>query len=81
MRGEYWLLHVGLSMFADAAQAEAIRDRFMQDQYLAEVPLPGGFGFMLARTRRTAGHYTVWGKPEDLLSVTLDRGGYPGSNS
>jgi hypothetical protein len=77
-RGEYWFLYVGLSMFADAAQAEAIRDRFRQGQHVAEIPLAPDRGFMLARTRRTPGHYTVWGRPEDLLEVALDHRGYPG---
>jgi hypothetical protein len=72
MRGEHWLLYVGLSMFADEAQAEAIRDRFRPHQHVAEVPLRGGRGFTLARTGKTPGHHTVWGRPEDLLAAALD---------
>lgn len=71
-RGEYWFIYVGLSMFADQAQAAGIRDRFRHGQHVAGVPLPAGLGFMLARTRRTTGHFTVWGSPEDLLGVALE---------
>jgi hypothetical protein len=78
MHGESWFLYVGLSMFAESSQAEAIRDRFKRDQHVAEVPLHANHGFMLARTRRTPGHYTVWGRPDDLLQVALDHQGYPG---
>lgn len=74
-RGEDWLLYVGLSMFADRGQAEQVRDRFKAGQHVVEVPLLAGRGFMLARTRRTAGHYTVWGRPEELLAVVLDTRG------
>lgn len=77
-RGEYWLIYVGLSMFADRSQAEAVRDRFKRDQNVCEIRLIAGRGFMLARTRRTPGHYTVWGRPEDLLEVALDPEGYSG---
>ena len=72
LRGEHWLLYIGLSMFADAAQAEAIRDRFRPHQHVAEVPLRKGRGFTLARTGKTPGHHTVWGGPEDLLAAALD---------
>ena len=74
-RGEDWFLYVGLSMFADIAQAEQIRDRFKAGQHVAEVPLVAGHGFMVAKTRRTTGNYTVWGKPDELLAVTLDNRG------
>jgi len=47
-------------------------------QRVAEVPLRADHGFMLARTRRTPGHYCVWARPEDLLEIALDHQGYPG---
>ncbi len=72
LRGEHWLLYAGLSMFADVSQAEAIRDRFKPQQHVAEVLLRPGRGITLARTLKTTGHHTVWGKPEDLLSAALD---------
>jgi hypothetical protein len=75
MPGEYWFIYVGLSMFETSTQAEAIRDRFRQGQHVAAVPLYEDHGLMLARTRRTPGHYTVWGDPEVLLALALD---YPG---
>ena len=71
IRGEHWLLYVGLSMFADEAQAEAIRDRFRPHQHVAEVELRPGRGITLARTGKTPGHHTVWGRPEDLLAAAL----------
>jgi hypothetical protein len=72
MSREHWLLYIGLSMFADQAQAEETRDRFKPDQHIAEVELRRGRGFTLARTFRTPGHHTVWGRPEDLLAAALD---------
>jgi hypothetical protein len=75
MRQEHWLLYVGLSMFAEEAQAEAIRDRFRPHQHVAEVHLRTKRGFSLARTGKTPGHHTVWGKPEDLLAAALDHRG------
>ncbi len=77
MRGEDWLLYSGISVFETREQAEALRDRIQRHQGrdVYEVPLPPGFGFMIARTRRTPGHHTLWGRPRDLLMVTLDRAG------
>lgn len=77
MRGESWVVYSGLSMFEDEGQAAEIRDRFMPRQHVSPVPLTARRGFSLARTRRTPGHYTVWGRPEDLLMAVLQAQGYP----
>lgn len=77
MRGELWVLYNGLSMFEDEGQATELRDRLMPRQYVSPIPLVPGRGFSLARTRRSPGHYTVWGRPEDLLMSALQAQGYP----
>jgi hypothetical protein len=65
------ILTLGLSVFASRQQAEQIRDRFRRGQHVSAVSLPANRGFSIARTGRTPGHHTVWGTPDDLLSVTL----------
>lgn len=77
MRGEPWVLYNGLSMFEDEGQAAELRDRLMPRQHVSPVPLMPGLGFSLARTRRSPGHFTVWGRPEDLLMSALQAQGYP----
>ena len=77
MRGEPWVLYNGLSMFEDEGHASQLRDRLMPRQYVSPVPLVAGLGFSLARTRRSPGHHTVWGRPEDLLMTALQAQGYP----
>jgi hypothetical protein len=77
MRGEPWVLYNGLSMFQDEGHAAQLRDRLMPRQNVSPVPLIAGLGFSLARTRRSPGHHTVWGRPEDLLMTALQAQGYP----
>lgn len=77
MGREPWLLYNGLSMLADAGQAAEMRDRFRRGQHVAEIVLNPGMGIMLARTLKTPGHHTVWGRPEDLLMLALEHQGYP----
>ena len=77
MRGEPWVLYNGLSMFEDEGQAAELRDHLRPQQHISPVPLTAGLGFSLARTRRRPGHYTVWGRPEDLLMTALQAQGYP----
>jgi hypothetical protein len=76
MKPEHWLFFNGISMFEERSQAESMRDRFRPGQHVTEVPLPARQGFTLAKTR-SAGHYTVWGNPETLLTFALEHGGYP----
>jgi hypothetical protein len=69
--------HLGMSMFAERAQAEAMMRRY--PKRIAEVRLDPGYGLCLARTLPDVdGHHTVWGLPSDLVqlvqSVFVDPG-------
>jgi hypothetical protein len=61
------LLHVGLSMFAEPAQARTMWRRFpVLGDLIVRVDLVGSEGTWFAFTGKTAGHITVWGRPEAL---------------
>ncbi len=69
--------HLGISMFASAAQARSMMRRY--PKVIATVRLEPEHGLSLARTLPDIdGHYSVWGLPEDLLglveSVAVDNG-------
>lgn len=58
--------HLGLSVFATLDQALSMARRY--PKIVAEVELTTGAGIALARTMlELPGHYTTWGRPEDLL--------------
>ncbi len=60
--------HLGSSMFAELAQAEAIMRRY--PKLVAGVRLEAGHGFSLARTLPDLdGHHTVWGEADDLAQL------------
>jgi hypothetical protein len=61
------LMHAGLSMFEQIAQAKSRSNR--SPVVVAEVRLDPGFQFYLAKTYGI-GHYTVWGLRADLLRVS-----------
>jgi hypothetical protein len=60
------ILHVGISMFAEPAQAAS---RFGRSKVPGEVTLEEGQGFHIAKTLGN-GHYTVWGDPDALAERT-----------
>jgi hypothetical protein len=61
------LVHFGVSMFVELARAQAMSRRFpMLGDLIVRVDLVGDEGTWYAFTGRTAGHITVWGRPEDL---------------
>lgn len=63
---EPYLDYLGISVFSteDVAVENAVR----WPKHVAALLLPQGEGFSIARTYpEIAGHYTVWGDPEQLL--------------
>lgn len=78
-RGEHVLEadHLGLSVFAERVQAEAMMRRY--PKRIAEVRLEPEHGLSLARTfPLVGGHHTIWGEPDVLArlveSVFVDPG-------
>lgn len=64
--GDHEADHLALSMFATEAQALSMARRY--PKIVAEVALPAGHGFGIARTMLDLeGHYSVWGDPAGLL--------------
>jgi hypothetical protein len=58
--------HLGLSVFETLDQARSMARRY--PKVVAEVVLTEGAGIGIARTiLELPGHYTIWGRPEDLL--------------
>ena len=65
------ILALGVSVYSTRQQAEQIRDAFRRSQHVAAIELPANRGIHLARTGRTPGHHTVWGKPDRLLAAIV----------
>lgn len=60
--------HLGLSVFAEQAQAEAMMRRY--PKRIARVELVPGHGLSLARTFPVVdGHHTIWGEPDVLARL------------
>ncbi|HEY8311023.1 MAG TPA: hypothetical protein VIG47_10730 [Gemmatimonadaceae bacterium] len=58
----------GLSMYETPAQARATGARFPKVwRSLATIDVPDDERFRLERTTGAAGHWTVWGSPDDLF--------------
>ena len=64
-------IHMGISCFSTARQAEKVAVRWGLGDYVAELLLPGDRGFRLARWG-SRGHMTVWGDPVKLSEATVD---------
>ena len=61
------MLHMGVSMWKERSTAVALGIRFPRlGEYVNEMELQGELGIWLAETS-SRGHYTVWGRPSDLL--------------
>jgi hypothetical protein len=72
IEGRSAALHMGLSMYELASQAEQTARLFPKiGRYIARLELGGGCGFNLAPTAQ-AGHWTVWGRPDQLLAAVAD---------
>jgi hypothetical protein len=67
LRGWPELHRAGLSHFLRPEQAERIRRSTVSR--VAGVRLAAGSGIYIARTGRTPGHVTVWGRPVALLKT------------
>jgi hypothetical protein len=63
------ILSLGVSFYSTREQAEQIRDRFRRGQHVVAVRQPGNRGIQIARTGRTPGHHTIWGKPDRLFAA------------
>jgi hypothetical protein len=65
-------IHMGLSVFSEAAAAKAMVLKWpMIGLFVAELELEPGSGFCLADTGQP-GHWTLWGRPLQLLSSIAD---------
>jgi hypothetical protein len=63
----HWLWD-GLSMYETETQAErAVRRNPRLGGFLVELVIPESEPFQVLRTTPSAGHFTVWGTPEELL--------------
>jgi hypothetical protein len=65
------ILSLGVSVYSTRRQAQQIRDRFRRGQHVVAIQLPVNGGIHLARTGRTPGHHTVWGKADRLLAAVV----------
>lgn len=65
-------LHMALSMFdrREGAAGVALRWRKIGD-YVAELVMRPGFGIDFARTGGMPGHFSVWGRPPDLVELVV----------
>lgn len=65
-------IQMGLSMYEERTQAEQTARMFpVIGRYIAHVVLAPGRGFNLASTGQ-AGHWTVWGRPEQFVAGVAD---------
>jgi hypothetical protein len=65
------IIHMGISCFATARQAERVAVRWSLGDYVAELHLPPDEGFSYARWG-SRGHMTVWGDPVKLSETATD---------
>jgi hypothetical protein len=65
------ILSLGVSVYSTRQQAEQIRDEFRRGQHVVAIELAANRGIHLARTGRTPGHHTIWGKPDRLLAAAV----------
>jgi hypothetical protein len=65
------ILSLGVSVYSTRQQAEQIRDAFRRGQHVVSIELSADLGIHLARTARTPGHHTVWGKPDRMLASVV----------
>ena len=63
--------HAGVTMFDTEVEARTVARRYPNiGRYLAAIRIPVGSGIVVRQTLRP-GHYTVWGTPDDLLTLVV----------
>jgi len=65
------VIHMGISCFSTARQAEKVAVRWGKGDYIAQLCLPADEGFSFARWG-SRGHMTVWGDPLKLSETAVD---------
>ena len=65
-------IQMGLSMYEQSTQAEGTARLYPAiGQYVARLLVAAGQGFNLASTGQV-GHWTVWGRPDQLVDAVVD---------
>jgi hypothetical protein len=65
-------LFAGISLFETFAQARDQAQVFPQlGEFIAEIVVPNDLAIDCERTTRTEGHWTIWARPDTLLSYVI----------